>query len=83
MVAEKSPIERGELRDVGHRIAVDAGVLLRQQDIDGGGRGAQVAREDDDHGGLDRGAIDSVTLEDCDGTLEASLRTTRLCEVVQ
>jgi hypothetical protein len=40
MIAEESPIDRCELRDAGHRIAVEAGVLLRQQDVVGGGRGA-------------------------------------------
>src|SRR6185436_20623276 len=82
MIAEESPIDLCELRDIGHRIAVEAGVLPRQQDVAGGGRDAQIARENDDHGGLDGGAIESVALEDGDGALEAWLRTTRLCEIV-
>lgn len=82
MIAETSPIDRCELRDVGYRIAVEPRVLLRQEDVAGSGRGAHVARENDGHGGLDRRAIEGVALEDRLWTLEVRLRTTKLREVV-
>jgi len=70
---EHHSVNRRKLRDVCHRILRKSGFRCADENVAGGVQKLQIRREDQGNGGVDATSIESVRLNDNDGSAVARL----------